>query len=358
MSRVKLLHVEDDDAYAELTEHHLREHGFDYERAVDAEEALDAVGDVDCVVSDYDLPGKDGIELLRRIRERTDLPFVLYTSHGSEEVASEAISEGVTDYVQKEVGKEDFELLAKRVRDSVDAHRTEVELREHRRMLENLVENVPGLVYRCRNEIGWPFEFVSEGSVDLTGYTPGELQGEVSWGDDVVHPDDRDWLWREIQESEDGFEVTYRIVDADGDVRWAWERGRFVEDGEAIEGLIVDVTRRVRMEERYQRLVEQNLVGIYLLQDGVVRFANPRAAEIFGYTVDEVEGLDVLELIAPEDHETVRRNMRRREDGDTEEIRYEVGAVRKDGSGFSIEVHGGVVEHEGEPAILGVVIER
>ncbi|WP_340102307.1 response regulator [Salinibaculum salinum] len=58
--------------------------------------------DIDCIVSDYDMPGMNGIEFLEAVREECpDLPFILYTGKGSEEITSETISAGVTDYLQK-----------------------------------------------------------------------------------------------------------------------------------------------------------------------------------------------------------------------------------------------------------------
>jgi DNA-binding response OmpR family regulator len=66
-----------------------------------------------------------GIELLETVRETyPDLPFVLFTETGSEEVASEAISAGVTDYLQKGGGSEQYALLANRIENAVQAHRT------------------------------------------------------------------------------------------------------------------------------------------------------------------------------------------------------------------------------------------
>jgi DNA-binding NarL/FixJ family response regulator len=70
------------------------------------------------------MSGMDGIELLRTIREeRPNLPFVLFTGKGSEEIASEAISAGVTDYLQKRGGTEQFALLANRVANAVEGRR-------------------------------------------------------------------------------------------------------------------------------------------------------------------------------------------------------------------------------------------
>ena len=128
-SRVRILHVDDDPDFAELTATFLEREDdrFVVETETAADDGLDRLtdSDFDCVVSDYDMPRMDGIEFLKRVREaHPDFPFVLFTGKGSEEVASDAISAGVTDYLQKPGGTEQYELLAHRVRNAVEQYRT------------------------------------------------------------------------------------------------------------------------------------------------------------------------------------------------------------------------------------------
>jgi len=93
--------------------------------------------EVDCIVSDYEMPEMTGLELLEAVREDDpDLPFVLFTGRGSEEIASEAIAAGVTQYLQKESGKEQYALLANQITNAVAQYRTETELRESERRYE------------------------------------------------------------------------------------------------------------------------------------------------------------------------------------------------------------------------------
>ena len=81
------------------------------------------------MVTDYDMPGRDGIEFLEAVREEhPELPFILFTGKGSEAVASETISAGVTDYLQKEAGTEQYAALATRIRNVVTRYRREREL--------------------------------------------------------------------------------------------------------------------------------------------------------------------------------------------------------------------------------------
>jgi PAS domain S-box-containing protein len=267
---IRVLHVDDDPDFAEMAATFLEraDERFVVETATSAREGLDrlAAHDIDCVVSDYDMPALNGIEFLEAVREDyPSLPFVLFTGKGSEAVASDAISAGVTDYLQKRTNTEQYELLANRIGNVVDADRSRRLLTERTRRLETLISNLPGIVYRCRHDRGWPMEIV-EGDVEaITGYTAEQLvRGDVSWGEDILHADDRDEIWDTVRDAlatDDTFEVTYRIVTADGVTKWMWERGRVVgrSDGDwtVLEGFITDVTDRKERERELERRTEE-----------------------------------------------------------------------------------------------------
>jgi predicted DNA binding protein/CheY-like chemotaxis protein len=94
---------------------------------------------VDCVVSDYRMPEMDGLELLAAVREtHSDIPFILSTGKGSEDVASEAISAGVTDYLQKGGGLDQYTVLANRIANAVAQRRAERRLESQRDELATL----------------------------------------------------------------------------------------------------------------------------------------------------------------------------------------------------------------------------
>ena len=111
--------------------------------------------DVDCVVAGYELPGTNGIELLNAVREREpDCPFILCPDNGSEEIASEAISAGVADYLRTDAGDDHHELLATRIRNAVDGTRTDGHAAaEHR--INVVVRRINGALVRAstRDEI-------------------------------------------------------------------------------------------------------------------------------------------------------------------------------------------------------------
>ncbi|WP_181685319.1 response regulator [Halorhabdus salina] len=156
---VRMLHVDDDPHFAEVVAELLRNHSarFDVVIESDLEAVLGQLSteSFDCVVSDYQMPRIDGLQLLDRVRSAyPNLPFVLFTGKGSEEIASEAIAAGVTDYVQKGTGTERVAILANRIENAVEQRRVEQRLQDSERsvrrkdrMLEAILEHVPIHVY-------------------------------------------------------------------------------------------------------------------------------------------------------------------------------------------------------------------
>ena len=127
---IPILCVDDEPDLGELVSIYLEKENdrFEVETATDATSALAQLADTafECIISDYNMPGHNGIELLKTVREDyPDLPFILYTSKGSEEVASDAISAGVTDYLQKSSGTDQYTILANRVQNVVEQYRSQ-----------------------------------------------------------------------------------------------------------------------------------------------------------------------------------------------------------------------------------------
>ena len=126
---IRILHVDDEENQLEFTKLFLEE--------IDKDVVIDSVSDpdeavrlasrnsYDCIVSDYKMLTMSGIELAQRVRERSRVPFILYTGQGSEEVAQSAFEAGVDDYLKKEPEPSHYQVLAKRVRQNVDKYRAE-----------------------------------------------------------------------------------------------------------------------------------------------------------------------------------------------------------------------------------------
>ena len=133
---IHVLHVDDEPDFADMAASFLEreDERLSIRTATSAEAGLERLGDdeFDCVISDYDMPGTTGIEFLRTVRDDyPDLPFILYTGKGSEEVASDAISAGVSDYLQKETGTDQYSVLANRITNLVSQYRAIATVEEY-----------------------------------------------------------------------------------------------------------------------------------------------------------------------------------------------------------------------------------
>ena len=185
--------------------------------------------------------------------------------------------------------------------------------------------------------------------VGLDEATIGQLADRVSAGENVT--------FESLHRRKDGtvFPVEVRS-------------GRFQRGGRLYRlSLVRDITERKRteaelseMRERFRILAESSLTGIYLTEGTRFVYVNPAMAKTFGYTVEELVGGGggSLDLTCPEDRHLVAENMRRRLDGEVDELRYEFRGLRKDGSVFPVEVHGRRIELGGKVGVLGTLIDN
>ncbi len=192
-------------------------------------------------------------------------------------------------------------------------------LAESRRTLANLLANMPGMAYRCRYDRSWTMLFISQGCYQLTGYSTNDLlrNRRIAYGT-IVHPDDRNRVWEEIQaalKAEQAFEVEYRIITAAGEERWVAERGIGIDgddhDTKNLEGFIYDATERklfelelAEREQYFRRLHEQMPVPYQALDaDGRILAVNQVWQKTFGYQPAELIGTPFAELLSPDKRE-------------------------------------------------------
>lgn len=259
---IRVFHVDDEPNFAAMTATYLtrEDDRFEVETETRVRDALDrlSAGDFDCVVSDYDMPGQSGIEFLENVREEyPDLPFILYTGKGSEAVASDAISAGVTDYLQKETGTGQYAVLANRIANAVENHRTRTELADREQRLNLFFEQSPlGVIEWDRN---FDCVRINEAAEEILGYAEADLTGR-SW--DVLVPEsDRDAVVEvvsDLLENKGGYNSVNENVRKDGERIVCEWHNRVVTDeaGDvvAIFSQFQDVTDRRAREEAIERL--------------------------------------------------------------------------------------------------------
>lgn len=161
---IRVLHVDDCREDRQLTGIRLRKLAADLEirGTSSAAEALDILhrDEVDCVLSDYKMPERDGLELLQQLRgEGVDVPFIFLTGQGNEKVAAEALRAGADDYFTKQEGFAHYDRLLNSIRLLSRSHeerlkRKEAEdaLRESEKRLRRIVEQMPYPVEVCDPE--------------------------------------------------------------------------------------------------------------------------------------------------------------------------------------------------------------
>ena len=186
----------------------------------------------------------------------------------------------------------------------------------------------------------------------------------------VLHPDDREWVFRQTDDStESGEEVEYeyRMIDTAGQVHWIRDRGCLVRDKEGHvlyrEGVMFDVTERKRTkealrisEERFRTLFENasDIIYVHDLQ-GKYLSMNRAAERIFGYTREEALELSMAQIVAPEHLKLAKEKLAEKLQRSAKQTAYELDCVRKDGSRLTLEVNSSVIEENGSPvAVQGI----
>ncbi len=116
-------------------------------------------------------------------------------------------------------------------------------------------------------------------------------------------------------------------------------------------------TELAAAEGKFRTLVEQSIVGIYLIQDDQFVYVNPRMAEILGTPVGELTARPVYEFIAPEHRALAKENVRRRIAGEVASIHYQLRMLHQSGTVLEVEAHGSRTDYNGRPAVMGTLLD-
>jgi PAS domain S-box-containing protein len=361
MSEIHVLHVDDDREFVELAALLLERESASLSVTTETNVAagLERIesSPVDCVVSDYDMPRLDGLEFLRAVREREpDLPFVLFTGKGSEEIASAAISAGVNDYLQKVSGTDQFAVLANRIENLVSQARAEATLERKIRqqeviatlaqralegvrveaLFEEAVEAVTeqlgtdyATVLRHRPEsgdlllvaaVGWDESLVGEATVpdddgSQAGYTlengpvvVADLEAEARFQGGTLTNDDgvRSGLSVAVGRNEEpwgvfGIHGNEPRSFTDDEVTYVRTVAHLL--GTAIER--AETERRLReSEEEFRQIAELSPDTIFRSDlEGVFKYVSPAAEDLLGYDPEEMVGRHFVEYLVQRDLE-------------------------------------------------------
>jgi PAS domain S-box-containing protein len=304
--------------------------------ATTAAEARASLSGVDCVVAAYDLPDESGLSLLESVREtHPDLPFILFPGEGSEELASDAISAGVTDYVRRD--DDGYDELAGSIWRAVAARREQQRAsagtqrgaagghahdwkNRHRELdlkTQAMDEAPVGIVVTDFTQPDNPIIYANAQFEAMTGYSEPEILGRNCRFLQGADTDPE--AVTQVREAVDaGESVTVELTNYRKDGTAFWNRLsiaplREADEVTAFVGFQTDVTERKSRERelrREQAFLEQSIDTLddlfyaFSPEGNLLRW-NGRVVEVSGYTDTELESMGPTEFFPEEQRDRI-----------------------------------------------------
>jgi len=303
---LRILFVEDLPSDAILAEREIRKSGLEFSsKRVDSKVAfLKALEEFhpDVIVSDYSMPGFDGMQALKLSLERDSrIPFILLTGSMNEETAVACMKAGASDYVIKE----HMSRLPFAVREAIHQKKMRVARDESERALsesENkyriLVDNANEAIVVVQDGL---IKFVNRNAMELTGYSEQEFAAKPFT--EFIHPDDRNIVVENYMKRVKGEPVpirySFRVITVEGNVRWV-ETGAAIlkwQGKPATLNFLTDITERRRAEDEIALLAHtvksiSECVSITDLNETVL-FVNAAFVKTYGYEENEILGKNI-----------------------------------------------------------------
>jgi PAS domain S-box-containing protein len=252
-----------------------------------------------------------------------------------------------------------FRGFAVQTADVTAQKQTEKALLESELKYRTLVETIPAVSYLASPINPAELIFVAPQIKDLLGYSPEEwLTTPKNWSRQL-HPEDRPRLIKAVQHSvKTGapFIQEYRLLTRDGRTLWVYDQAYLLKDSSGrplyFQGIVQDITGRKKTEERYRQVVENADEAILVIQDGWVKFCNPKSVEISGYAEKEQMGRPFIEFMDPDHRDLIMKNYARRVAGKPSPERYEITFIHKDGRPRFLLLNTRLITWDDRPASL------
>lgn len=408
---ISILYVDDEPGLLELCRIFLEQTG---EFRVDTVESADGAlaridgNNYDAIISDYQMPGRSGIDLLKSIREqRKDLPFLLLTGKGREEIVIEALNNGADFYIQKGGDpKAQFAELMHKIRQAVEKRRAEHGLRESEKRLIDIIDFLPDATFAIDKEgkvIAW-----NRAIEELTGVPAADMLGKGDYEyaiplyghrrpvliDLIFEPEDRirthysgilhekdmliaesdlplpqgrkltitgkaSPLYNQKGELTGAIEsirdITARKL-AEDELRAAYEEIQSTEEElrQQYDAIAKNEHALKDSEEKYRTLVENNQDIIYIQQGDRILAINRRGPEVLGYSGEELMRMQIWDLLHPDDRQRVIERNRARIGGHEISTQYTARVVTKAGRVIPMELIAAMITYRGDRAIMGI----
>ncbi|MCX6690469.1 MAG: response regulator [Methanoregula sp.] len=324
---IRVLYVDDEPTLLEIGKLCLEKEGqFIVDTLTSATEALERLNTVqyDAIVSDYQMSGMDGLEFLKYLRSHgQQLPFILFTGKGREEVMIEALNSGADFYLQKGgEPRSQFVELQHKIRLAVEQRQTKDKLSESRQRMTDIIDHLPDATFAIDLDgrvIVW-----NRAMEEMTGVPPEQILGTGNHSYALPFYGTRrpillDLVLGEDKETERKYPQIIRkdkkliseiyipllyggkgayvwfiaspLYDTHGNIIGAIESLRDITDRKVTEDALKE------NEQNYRALVESSFDGIVIHQNGSVVYANITAVHLLGGTSErQVLGIPILEL--------------------------------------------------------------
>ncbi len=220
------------------------------------------------------------------------------------------------------------------------------------------------------------FKYYNQRAAEINGYSLEEINSwKANEFSKLIHPDDREFVLNQARKKQIGEkdivnQYSYRIIKKNGETIWVENFSKTINyKGKPADFVMtIDITEKIESEkklkeseEKFRTLAEQSLMGIGILQDYKLKYANKRLANLFGYTVDELLQIDFVEFlqsIHEEDREKITKQVERRKDRTRDTITfYHFRAYKKTGELFWVEIFSKIVNYQGERASLITILD-
>lgn len=327
------------------------------------------IGDCDILIASDTSDEIDcGIILALVAEVQPELPIIFVSKTVDPEKASYLLDNGASQHIDlRDIYQLPFAVI-REINTARKCHRVIDVLQLTEARFKNLLENIPGIVYRCEIKSPWRMLLMNHYTRMLTGYPLEKFVKEprIDWAD-IVCPEDIEELDRLIMhavEYRTQFEAEYRIVNAKGEVVWVHEIGQpgLNAAGEPVwlDGVIMDVTDRklaqqatFESQQQYRTLFESANDAI-MIHDANMMFldANTLACDRLGYTKEQLLQLTVYDIVSPE---FAGRTMQQYELTQTlGRTVYETEHVSVDGNILPVEISCTRITYNGREAVIGI----
>ena len=284
---IRVLHVDDDPNQYEFIKFFLNQIDpvLQVHCVATPDEVFEELGknNYDCLVTDFQMPEMNGIELSTKIRENDNIPIILYTGQGSEEVAEAAFTIGIDDYIRKEMDPSHYQVLAKRIRHVVEKKQAET-------LYENVVEQArDAMCILIKDRI----VFANKSAIDLFGQKSLEKTVGInpfSKNNSVLKPGFHKLELTSKDKKKQYLEVSISPMTYNGK--------------EALLCFLWDTTEKRTLElekkisqERFRALVELAPDGIATFNSmGYLTFLNKAFSTLTGFSYEELLGQHMTKL--------------------------------------------------------------